>query len=66
MTGGIAEGKSTVLGYLRTLGYSTASMDHIARDVYGEPEVQRNLANLLGYGSPVDRDVLRTRIAEDS
>lgn len=64
ITGGVAEGKSTVLGYLRDLGYSIESADHIARDVFESEEVQRQIGDLLGAAPPVSRDVLRGAIAD--
>ena len=40
MTGGVAEGKSTVLGYLRDLGYRTASSDDVSRGLFHSDEIQ--------------------------
>jgi dephospho-CoA kinase len=64
VTGGIAEGKSTVLGYMASAGVSTLSSDAVAREVFEEPEVQRELSRLIN-SEKVDRDALRARIAEE-
>jgi len=52
VTGGIAEGKSTVVGYLRDAGYTTASADTVARDVFASSEVQEWLVGRLGSAEP--------------
>jgi len=53
ITGGIAEGKSTVLGILANLGFSTLSADLLAKEVFNDPEVNRSLASLLDIPFPV-------------
>lgn len=65
VTGGIAEGKSTVLGYIRDLGQQVASSDEIAREVFLEPVVQTELAALLGCALPVAPAALRDRLAAE-
>jgi dephospho-CoA kinase len=65
ITGGIAEGKSTVMGYLRDLGEKTASSDEIAREVFQQDEVQEEIARLLGTPLPLDTAVVRDRIAAE-
>lgn len=62
ITGGIAEGKSTVVGYLADLGYSVESSDRIAREVFETEPVQRILADLTGESPPFSRDSLRERL----
>jgi len=64
ITGGIAEGKSTVLAYLDDLGYSTASGDLIARDVFHGAETQRRLSELLGVRIAVSPQSLRDRLSD--
>ena len=64
ITGGIAEGKSTVLQMLAELGYRTGSSDEVSREVYIEPDVQAALAAAAGLPVPVDRAELRAAIAE--
>lgn len=66
ITGGIAEGKSTVLGYLRSLGYRTASADEVAKGVFDDPEVQNRLADAIGAKAPIDTATLRQAIAANS
>lgn len=66
VTGGIAEGKSTVLGYLREMGYQTASADVMAREVFLDETVQSKLSDLIGCPAPVSAELLRERIAEES
>ena len=63
ITGGIAEGKSTVLRYCAAAGYKTASSDEVAREVFDFADVQVLLAELLQSSGPVDRATLRTRLA---
>jgi dephospho-CoA kinase len=65
ITGGIAEGKSTVLGYLAESGLRIASADEIARDVYDLTPVQEALAHLTRVEGPVSRILLRERLAEE-
>lgn len=63
ITGGIAEGKSTVLAMLAEAGFSTTSADAVAREVFTRPDVQASLAGLLGVPGPVDRAELRAAMA---
>ncbi|RYG43753.1 dephospho-CoA kinase [bacterium] len=58
LTGGIAEGKSTVLGILREQGAQIVSADAIVRAMYDEPWVQDRLSDLTGLSSPIrPRDI---------
>jgi dephospho-CoA kinase len=66
VTGGIAEGKSTVIGYLAAAGYSVASADAIAKEVFVRSEVQQSLRLLLGGAGPVNSDELRIAISKDT
>ncbi len=63
ITGGIAEGKSTVLAYLREAGHEVASADAVAKEVYESEEVQRWLTDQLG--SSASKDDVRERLTED-
>jgi dephospho-CoA kinase len=63
ITGGIAEGKSTVLGYCADAGRTVLSSDDVARLVFEEQAVQERLAALLDVPVPVDRAALRSRLA---
>lgn len=64
ITGGIAEGKTTVLGYLQQMGHAVDSADRIAREVFGLAEIQAAVAQLLGVVEPVQPAVLRSRLAD--
>lgn len=66
LTGGIAEGKSTVLKIAGDLGAKTASADELAKGVFDSGAVQSQLANLIGAEGPVDRSHLRQAIEQDS
>jgi dephospho-CoA kinase len=63
ITGGIAEGKSTVLKMLESFGFSVASADAIAKDVFWIPDVQKALAKLLATEGDVSHVTLREAIA---
>ena len=52
ITGGIAEGKSTVLQMIRDAGYHTENADLIARDVLNSPEVAAEVLAALGTTEP--------------
>lgn len=65
LTGGIGEGKSTVLKWIEELGLKTSSADAIARDLFNDPFVNDQIASLIDEVSPVDRDQLRKALAVD-
>jgi dephospho-CoA kinase len=65
LTGGIAEGKSTVLQYLQDMGILVETSDGIARDLFSEPYIQRELAVVVGVRQVVPSE-LRTAIASSS
>lgn len=67
ITGGIAEGKSTVLGYLAAEGVPVVSADEVAREVFDDPETRSAIAGSLGLGSaaPDFRAAVRSRIVAD-
>ena len=64
ITGGVAEGKSTVLGYCKEAGYPVASADEVAREVFASDPVQSAIAERLGTIPPVERHVVRTALEE--
>lgn len=66
ITGGAAEGKTTVVSYLAELGYSTASSDVLARQVFDSDRVQSGLSDLLGEDGPITAETLRARIWDNS
>ncbi|MBX3119972.1 MAG: dephospho-CoA kinase [Fimbriimonadaceae bacterium] len=59
LTGGIAEGKSTVLGYLRDLGIAVESSDHIVSQLYENDSVLSELRAELAIEGPVTREIVR-------
>jgi dephospho-CoA kinase len=65
VTGGIAEGKTTVMKMLHGLGASTISADAIAKDVFWQPDVQEALSVLLEEQEPISPVMLRTAIEVD-
>ena len=52
VTGGPAEGKSTVVAYMAALGLATISADDLARTVFNEPDIQDWIRSELGAGDP--------------
>lgn len=62
VTGGIAEGKSTVLGYLEKMGYLVASADVVAREIFEQEETQAEISALIGATAPVGSDQVRQAI----
>lgn len=65
LTGGIAEGKTTVLTRLAEAGLRTASADQIAREVVESREIQEFARELLGL-KVFDRALVREAIAQDT
>src|SRR5688572_25600328 len=65
LTGGIAQGKSTVLEGLRLSGVSVASADAMARECFDDPQNAQAISAASGLPIPIDRDELRRRIASD-
>lgn len=66
ITGGIAEGKSTVLAALARLGFRTLSSDEVARAVYETAEVQDGIARIVGIEAPSREDVRAAIAAKPS
>ncbi len=66
LTGGIAQGKSTVLEGLRLCGIQVASADAMARECLESADNARRIAEAAGLDQPLDRDALRRRLADDS
>lgn len=62
VTGGIAEGKSTVLQVIQEAGVEVASADEIAKRVFELDEVQAGLARILGGEPPVEPGRLKSAI----
>lgn len=53
ITGGIGEGKSTVLAMLTEMGEATESADRIAREIFLEPATNAQIAAAAGLPAPV-------------
>ena len=66
VTGGIAEGKSTVLQSVQEAGIEVASADDIARDVFQLDQVQAELARIIGVQTPIAPDQLKKALFSDS
>jgi dephospho-CoA kinase len=64
ITGGIAEGKSTVVAFLSQLGASVASADEIAREVMHEPAVIAELESCFGAELLSDRERFRREVLQ--
>ncbi len=64
ITGGIAEGKSTVLQFCADMGVPTLSADVLARQAFSDPEIQQEVEGLLGL-SIANREGIRSRILSD-
>lgn len=65
ITGGIAEGKSTVASYVREAGIEVASADEIAREVFESSDVQSELSNVFGLPLPVSPESVRNLVFQD-
>jgi dephospho-CoA kinase len=65
ITGGVAEGKSTVLSYLQDLGWTTDSADQIAADVLHSDDVQQELSQAFDLTRPITAENLRPLVFQD-
>ena len=66
ITGGIAEGKSTVLRYLREAGYRVASADNVARAQLKRAEVRAAVAAAAGLSVDFTARDLLNRLMGDN
>lgn len=68
ITGGIAEGKSTVCGLLRDLGYSVVSADDIVRELHEDPAVIAVIGDEVGerfvVADRLDKAALRNALGD--
>ena len=62
ITGGIADGKSTILATVAEMGFPTISADDVVRELYATTGVREALAETFGT---VDREKIRERILQD-
>ncbi len=66
ITGGIAEGKTTVMAMVHAAGLSTLSADDVARSLIDEPSIQREIGELFSLPLPLDRSRLRAAVLASS
>ncbi len=66
VTGGIAEGKSTVLARLASEGYSTVSADDVVRNLMSEPDIRGELLRIVGLTALAVPQEIRQAIAADN
>jgi dephospho-CoA kinase len=59
ITGGVGEGKSTVLRYVHELGVTTVTSDAVARQVFNQADVQSELSKATGLPEPILPEQLR-------
>ncbi|MBS1723395.1 MAG: dephospho-CoA kinase [Armatimonadetes bacterium] len=65
ITGGIAEGKSTVVSLLAGLGLTTCSADDVVRQMWGEEAFLSDVQSCLGLDDRPDKAIVRGLIAAD-
>lgn len=65
ITGGIAEGKSTVASYLRDLGLDVASADELAREEFESSDVQSELSTIFELPRPILPGAIRASVFND-
>lgn len=69
ITGGIADGKSTVCSTLAEIGYPVVSADEIVAELHKRPEILERIAAELGEefvpGGVLDRALVRGAISRD-
>lgn len=65
LTGGIGEGKSTVLGFAAECGVRTASADAIVAQLWAEAGFRVEVAEALGLPALANKDAARARVTAD-
>ena len=65
VTGGVAEGKSTVVGFLRSLGVSTLSADEIVAGLWQSSYVLETVCAVLGLPDGADKPTIRKAMLQD-
>jgi dephospho-CoA kinase len=65
ITGGIAEGKSTVLNHLKSMGATVASADEIAREILRNEDIQVKISNLAGVSEKLEPANIRLLLSLD-
>jgi len=64
LTGGLAEGKSTILNWISEAGVRTASADAVVEELWEDQEFVREIGLLLGIPMPT-KAVVRDTVATD-
>lgn len=65
ITGGIAEGKSTILAHLERLGATVASADNIAKEILKKESIQTAIGKLAGEESTLAPEKIRLLLSLD-
>jgi dephospho-CoA kinase len=69
ITGGIADGKTTVCSMIADLGHKVVSADAVVADLYGDPATAAAVRDQLGQtfvsGGAIDREALRAEITQN-
>lgn len=65
LTGGAAEGKSTILAIAKAAGVDTISSDDVVRELWGEDSIQAALRSLMGREAPIAPLDVRPRFLSD-
>lgn len=69
VTGGICDGKTTVLGFIADAGFTTFSADEVASAVLGEAKFLSRVRQAFGEeavsGGELDKEFIRTRVLPD-
>lgn len=70
ITGGIADGKSTVCGMLEEMGYPVVSADAIVRELHEDPEILERIGEEVGMefvaAGKLNKPALRAAIGRDN
>jgi dephospho-CoA kinase len=66
ITGGVAEGKSTVLAAVAAAGIPTCSADAVVAGLWSDPEIERDALAAIGLDPPFDRERVRARLEESA
>lgn len=65
ITGSIAAGKSTVVGFLQELGWETLSADDVVKEMWADEEFCLDVGRLFGEEKAVDKNFVRKEISQD-
>lgn len=65
VTGGVAEGKSTVVGFLSELGVSTFSADQAVKELWQNPEVISQICSALNLSENAPKSAILEAMSQD-